>query len=265
MPVNLIRVQSMLISLLVGIVSTEGSKRLTRRETAAVSAVTAGAAVKEDDFSPAENTTADSPDQTADVTTTNQLDQSYSVLLKSLSEAYLAMFPAHDHDEEHGHSHGHEQDDVWDVEDHDHQDLDDLGLHESGVNHEDGHEHDNDNDEAGHEQRKNRTSWLHQHLPHNHRHANHHHHHEDKDVHEEHHHDHPVGHHDKDQHIHHEHRGDNHGHHHGHHGQSDGPITATTWLAALACMLVISLMGLLAVGCLPLLQGPRFESSSLCS
>ena len=124
----------MLISLLVGIVSTEGSKRLTRRETAAVSAVTAGAAVKEDDFSPAENTTADSPDKTADVTTTNQLDQSYSVLLKSLSV-----------------------------------------------------------------------------------------------------------------------------------GQSDGPITATTWLAALACMLVISLMGLLAVGCLPLLQGPRFESSSLCS
>jgi hypothetical protein len=184
----------------------------------------------DDKHPPADQLEHDDRHQSADqLEVTDQLSQSYSTLLKSLTEAYQTMFHTHDHEDE---------DHDWLLDGDRHHDHD----HAEGDHDSHGHdlsEGDADGDEdalsgnttpaSRRQPRKNQTSWLGQHLTQNHRHHDHHHHHRD-------------GHHDHD------------------HGQEEGMTPARTWLSALASMLVISLMGLLAVCCLPLLQGPRFES-----
>jgi hypothetical protein len=254
---------------------SDGSKRFTRREAAAAETAateTVKAISLDDDAFFLESAETEQP---ADLPV-DQLGASYSVLMNSLAEAYQAMFPTHDHDHRHGHDHDHNHDhnhDVWHQENvfydtnQDHQHTDDVWHDHDHADHHhrsssadehinlsddhdhDLHEHDAEGDDldkyaAGGKVGKNRTSWIRKYLSPSHikRHNNHGHHHQDA--------------HNDEDHEHHDHA-----HHHGRcDGQFTGPITTTTWLVALSCMLVISLMGLLAVGCLPLLQGPRFES-----
>ncbi len=207
----------------------ERPRRITKRESR--SAILP--AIESDPDQSADQQEHDDRHHPADqLEVTDQLSQSYSTLLKSLTEAYQTMFHTHDHEDE-------DHDWLLDGDRH-HHDHD----HAEGNHDRHGHdlsEGDADGDEdalsssnttpvSRRQPRKNQTSWLGQHLSQNHRHHDHDHHH------------HRDGHHDHD------------------HGQEEGMTPARTWLSALASMLVISLMGLLAVCCLPLLQGPRFES-----
>jgi hypothetical protein len=158
----------------------------------------------------------------------DELGQSYSVLMSSLAQAYEAMFPTHDHDHDGHHHHNHhaEYDGVnhHDHHGHDDEEHDDLGGHDHLTDNQDfeSHEQEGSNEPApAGKLSKNRTSWLRHYMPQNHAHSHHHH------------------------------------HHHGGLQHGGGHLGSGTWLAALASMVVISLMGVLAVCSLPLLHGSR--------
>jgi hypothetical protein len=209
----------------------ERQRRITKRESRS----TIPPAIESDTDQSADQQEHDDRHHPADkLEVTDQLSQSYSTLLKSLTEAYQTMFHTHDHEDEdhdwlldgdrHHHDHGHAEGDHDSHDDHkDDADADGDALSSS-----------NTTPASRRQPKKNQTSWLGQHLTQNHRHHDHDHHHRD-------------GHHDHD------------------HGQEESMTPARTWLSALASMLVISLMGLLAVCCLPLLQGPRFEPCKFLS